>query len=344
MKKAPLLSVENLTVSVRSSAGWTPIVRDLSIEVAPGETLCLVGESGCGKSVTALAVMGLLPRGARIDAGRILLDGRDIANLDEPALRDLRGRDIAMIFQEPMTSLNPVLTIGEQVGEALIRHEGLSGRAARQRTFDLFERVRLPDAARRISAYPHQLSGGMRQRVMIAMALACKPKLLIADEPTTALDVTIQAQILALMAEIRAELGTAIIFITHDLGVVAEVADRVAVLYAGKVVEETDVFSLFDNARHPYTRGLMRSTPRLTAGQARDASFRLTEIRGTVPPPTDLPEGCAFQPRCERASDRCGLDPILAAGLDGRHVACWHPQENAHDDTLGLASSERAAS
>ncbi|MBN8943693.1 MAG: ABC transporter ATP-binding protein [Rhizobiales bacterium] len=340
MTKPPLLSVQNLTVSVRTSAGWTPIVRDLSIEVAAGETLCLVGESGCGKSFTALAVMGLLPRGARIETGRILFDGRDIASFDEPVMRDLRGRDLAMIFQEPMTSLNPVLTIGEQVGETLIRHEGLSGRAARRRTLELFERVRIPDAARRISAYPHQLSGGMRQRVMIAMALACKPKLLIADEPTTALDVTIQAQILALMAEIREELGTAIIFITHDLGVVAEVADRVAVLYAGKVVEETDVFALFDNARHPYTRGLMRSTPRLTAGQAHDAAFRLTEIRGTVPPPTDLPEGCSFAPRCDRASERCQLDPVLAIGLDGRQVACWHP----HDNSAGMPSSQRAAS
>ena len=319
---APVLSVENLTVSVHTSAGWVPIVRDLSIAVDAGETLCLVGESGCGKSITALAVMGLLPRGARVDAGRILIDGRDITRLDEPALRDLRGREFAMIFQEPMTSLNPVLTIGEQIGEALMRHEGLAFAAARQRTLALLERVRIPDAARRISAYPHQLSGGMRQRVMIAMALACRPKLLIADEPTTALDVTIQAQILALIAEIREELGTAVVFITHDLGVVAEVADRVAVLYAGKVVEQSDVFALFDGARHPYTRGLMRSTPRLASG-----TDRLTEIRGMVPPPTALPEGCAFAPRCEQADERCRIEPPLAAGQGGRRVACWHPAD-----------------
>ena len=327
----PVLAVENLTVSVHSSTGWVPIVRDLSMTVDAGETLCLVGESGCGKSITALAVMGLLPRGARIDAGRVLVDGHDITRLDEPALRDLRGRELAMIFQEPMTSLNPVLTIGEQIGEALMRHEGLAFPAARQRTLALLERVRIPDAVRRIGAYPHQLSGGMRQRVMIAMALACRPRLLIADEPTTALDVTIQAQILALIAEIREELGTAVVFITHDLGVVAEIADRVAVLYAGKVVEQSDIFALFDGARHPYTRGLMRSTPRLAAG-----ADRLTEIRGMVPPPNALPEGCAFAPRCGQADERCQAEPPLAPSAGGRRVACWHP---AGVDLTGQALS-----
>ncbi len=257
----PVLSVEQLNVSVQTANGWCPIVRDLSIEVAAGETLCLVGESGCGKSLTALAIMRLLPRGARIDGGRIRLGGVDLAALDEPALRNMRGRDLAMIFQEPMTSLNPVMTIGEQITEGVQRHESVSSAAARARALDLFNKVRIPDPQRRLAAYPHQLSGGMRQRVMIAMALACRPKLLLADEPTTALDVTIQAQILEMMAELRAEIGTAIVFITHDLGVVAEIADRVAVLYAGRIVEQTDVVSLFDNACHPYTRRLLSAVP-----------------------------------------------------------------------------------
>ena len=290
--------MEQLNVSVQTANGWCPIVRDLSIEVMAGETLCMVGESGCGKSLTALAIMRLLPRGARIDGGRIRLGGVDLAALDEPALRNMRGRDLAMIFQEPMTSLNPVMTIGEQITEGVQRHEGVSSAAARARALELFNKVRIPDPQRRLAAYPHQLSGGMRQRVMIAMALACRPKLLLADEPTTALDVTIQAQILEMMAELRAEIGTAIVFITHDLGVVAEIADRVAVLYAGKIVEQTDVVSLFDNACHPYTRGLMRSIPRLSRQAGGAVVDRLTEIKGTVPAPTVVPAGCAFSPRC----------------------------------------------
>ena len=310
----PVLSVEQLNVSVQTANGWCPIVRDLSIEVTAGETLCLVGESGCGKSLTALAIMRLLPRGARIDGGQIRLGGVDLAALDEPALRNMRGRDLAMIFQEPMTSLNPVMTIGEQITEGVQRHESVSSAAARARALELFNKVRIPDPQRRLAAYPHQLSGGMRQRVMIAMALACRPKLLLADEPTTALDVTIQAQILEMMAELRAEIGTAIVFITHDLGVVAEIADRVAVLYAGKIVEQTDVVSLFDNACHPYTRGLMRSIPRLSRQAGGAVVDRLTEIKGTVPAPTVVPAGCAFSPRCASATSSaprsrspCGL-------------------------------------
>jgi peptide/nickel transport system ATP-binding protein len=322
----PVLSVENLTVSVRTAAGWCPIVRDLSIEVASGETLCLVGESGCGKSLTALAVMRLLPRDTRIDRGKIRLGDVDLAALDEKSLREIRGRDLAMIFQEPMTSLNPVMKIGEQIAEGIRRHEGVSTAAALRRVLDLFNKVRIPDPERRLAAYPHQLSGGMRQRVMIAMALACRPRLLIADEPTTALDVTIQAQILEMMAEIRADIGTAIVFITHDLGVVAEVADRVAVLYAGKIVEQTDVVSLFDAAAHPYTRGLMQSIPRLSREAVGAMPDRLTEIRGTVPAPSAIPTGCGFSPRCASATKRCASEPV-AARLSLQHtVACWHPE------------------
>ena len=326
----PVLSVEQLNVSVQTADGWCPIVRDLSIEVAAGETLCLVGESGCGKSLTALAIMRLLPRGARIDGGRIRLGGVDLAALEEPALRNMRGRDLAMIFQEPMTSLNPVMTIGEQITEGVQRHESVSTAAARARALDLFNKVRIPDPQRRLAAYPHQLSGGMRQRVMIAMALACRPKLLLADEPTTALDVTIQAQILEMMAELRAEIGTAIVFITHDLGVVAEIADRVAVLYAGRIVEQTDVVSLFDNACHPYTRGLMRSIPRLSRQAGGEVVDRLTEIKGTVPAPTLVPAGCAFSPRCGSATRQCAAEPFALPLAPSHLVACWHPEMAAN--------------
>jgi peptide/nickel transport system ATP-binding protein len=319
----PLLAVANLTVSFLTGSGWTPVVRDLSFNVDTGETLCLVGESGCGKSVTALSILRLLPRGiARIEKGSIRFAGRDLTSLDEEAVRAVRGNEIAMIFQEPMTSLNPVLTVGEQIAEALVRHERLSMLRAFARTRELLERVRIPDAERRLRAYPHQLSGGMRQRVMIAMALACRPKLIIADEPTTALDVTIQAQILALLAEIREELGTAVVLITHDLGVVAEIADRVIVLYAGEAAEEADVFSLFERPRHPYTHGLMRSLPRIARGLG---ATRLQEIRGTVPAPVDLPAGCAFAPRCDLASTHCRAEaPRLAAQGPGHRAACWH--------------------
>jgi peptide/nickel transport system ATP-binding protein len=325
----PVLSVEQLNVSVQTADGWCPIVRDLSIEVTAGETLCLVGESGCGKSLTALAIMRLLPRGARIDGGHIRLGGVDLAALDEPALRNMRGRDLAMIFQEPMTSLNPVMTIGEQITEGVQRHENVSSAAARARALELFNKVRIPDPQRRLAAYPHQLSGGMRQRVMIAMALACRPRLLLADEPTTALDVTIQAQILEMMAELRAEIGTAIVFITHDLGVVAEIADRVAVLYAGRIVEQTNVVSLFDNARHPYTRGLMRSIPRLSRQAGGAVVDRLTEIKGTVPAPTVVPAGCAFSPRCGSATKQCAAEPYALPLAPAHLVACWHPETAA---------------
>ena len=316
----PVLAVAGLTTAFRREGEWHSVVRNLSFAVAPKQTVAIVGESGSGKSVTALSIMRLIPPQSGRIAGSIRLAGRDLLTLSDKAMRQVRGNDVAMIFQEPMTSLNPVLTVGFQIAEALIYHQAMPRTAAEAEAIRLLDKVRIPSAASRFHEYPHRLSGGMRQRVMIAMALACRPRLLIADEPTTALDVTIQAQILALIAEIREELGTAVVFITHDLGVVAEIADRVAVLYAGKVVEQSDVFTLFDGARHPYTRGLMRSTPRLAAG-----TDRLTEIRGMVPPPNALPSGCAFAPRCEQADERCQAEPPLAPGAGGRRVACWHP-------------------
>ncbi|PJI41016.1 MAG: peptide ABC transporter ATP-binding protein [Ferrovibrio sp.] len=302
-----------------------PVLHDLSFTVQRGETLCLVGESGCGKSITALALLRLLPKGiGRISAGRLLFDGTDLATLDEPAMRQIRGNRIAMIFQEPMTSLNPVLTIGRQIGEVLRLHQGLTRHEADQKTVRLLERVRIPDATRRLGQYPHQLSGGMRQRVMIAMALACSPQLLIADEPTTALDVTIQAQILALLDEIRAETGAAVIMITHDLGVVAEVADRVVVLYAGRAVEQASVSALFAHPHHPYTRGLMESVPHMALHRGGRGVSRLQEIKGTVPSPFDMPPGCAFAPRCALANDVCATVPALQDFGAGHAAACWH--------------------
>ncbi len=326
MNQAPLLSVENLSVSLALPHGDMQVLRDLSFTVNRGETLALVGESGCGKSITALALLRLLPkRIGRISAGRILFDGTDLATLDEPAMRRIRGNRIAMIFQEPMTSLNPVLTIGRQIGEVLRLHQGLTRHEADQKTIRLLERVRIPDAKRRLGQYPHQLSGGMRQRVMIAMALACSPQLLIADEPTTALDVTIQAQILALLDEIRSETGAAVIMITHDLGVVAEVADRVVVLYAGRSVEQAGVGELFADPRHPYTRGLMDSVPHMALHRGGQPASRLQEIKGTVPSPFDMPPGCAFAPRCALADAACLAVPSLQGAAHA--VACWHAAE-----------------
>ncbi len=319
-----LLTVENLQVVFDTPSGPMPVVRDLSLGLARGEALCLVGESGCGKSITALSIMRLLPKKlARIAAGRVVFDGIDLAALDEPDMRAIRGNRIAMIFQEPMTSLNPVLTVGRQIAEVLELHRGLTRHEAEGQALRLLERVRIPDARRRLGQYPHQLSGGQRQRVMIAMALACDPQLLIADEPTTALDVTIQAQILALLDEIRTETGTAVLMITHDLGVVAEFADRVVVLYAGRAVEEGAVIDIFDDPRHPYTRGLMRSVPRLALHRAGGEQGRLQEIAGTVPSPFAMPEGCAFAPRCDAAADDCRRQPPLRFDHAAHAAACW---------------------
>ena len=320
-----VLQVDRLGLEVRAGAGFHPLVRELSFEVQAGETLAIVGESGCGKSLTALALMGLLPpRAVRAASGRILFGGHDLLRMPERALCDLRGNRMAMIFQEPMSSLNPVLTVGWQVAETVRVHRGVSHAEAWRAAIEALERVRLPDAARRAHQYPHQLSGGMRQRVMIAMALVCRPQLLIADEPTTALDVTIQAQILALLDELRQELGTAIVLITHDLGVVCETADRVLVLYAGRQAEQATVPQLFDSPSHPYTQGLLDSMPRRAATMG---TARLREIAGTVPTPERLPPGCAFSERCPRALARCaGQAPMDQALAPGHHIACWNPE------------------
>src|SRR6186713_2519816 len=327
---AHVLAVEHLRTAFHTTDGVVRAVDDVSWTLARGEILGVVGESGCGKSVTALSVMGLVPEPPGRVEGSIRLNGRELIGLDEAEMRRIRGNAVSMVFQEPMTSLDPVMRIGKQIAEPLIQHQGLARGEARARAIELLRRVRIPEPERRADEFPHQLSGGMRQRVMIAMALACQPAVLLADEPTTALDVTIQAQILEMMAELRAEIGTAIVFITHDLGVVAEIADRVAVLYAGRIVEQTDVVSLFDNACHPYTRGLMRSIPRLSRQAGGAVVDRLTEIKGTVPAPTLVPVGCAFSPRCGSATKQCAAEPFALPLAPSHLVACWHPEMAAN--------------
>jgi peptide/nickel transport system ATP-binding protein/oligopeptide transport system ATP-binding protein len=314
-----LLRVENLRTVFRTSGGDVAAVDGVSLEVPRGRTLGIVGESGCGKSVLSLSIMRLLSHPGRIAAGRVLMEGRDLASLSAAAMRDVRGRDIAMIFQEPMTSLNPVHTVGFQITEAIRAHEpSASASELRERGIAALKRVRMPSPERRFDEYPHQLSGGMRQRVMIAMALSCSPKLLIADEPTTALDVTVQAQILDLLRDLQAETGMSIILITHDLGVVAEMADEVAVMYAGRVVERTAAKALFEDPQHPYTLGLLGSIPRLD-----EERERLLAITGAVPPPFALPKGCRFNPRCPFAEEACRAEvPPLREVTSGHQVAC----------------------
>jgi peptide/nickel transport system ATP-binding protein len=314
---APVLELRDVTVTLPTDRGPLRPVDGVSFAVAPGKTLAVVGESGCGKSVTALAIMGLLPRGSQI-GGAIRFDGQELTALDADALRRKRGAELAMIFQEPMTSLNPAFTAGEQVAEALRLHQNLSPSAAMERAVEMLARVRIPDAGRRARQYPHQLSGGMRQRVMIAMALACRPRLLIADEPTTALDVTVQAQILALIDELKAETGTAVLLITHDLGVVADHADEVAVMYAGRVAERAPAAQLFAHPQHPYTVGLLGAAPSLEGG-----AERLASIEGTVPDLRNPPPGCRFAPRCPFAVARCAEQPPLAPMGEGHVAACW---------------------
>jgi peptide/nickel transport system ATP-binding protein len=320
---APLLDVQDLKTHFFNEDGVTRAVDGVSFTVAPEETLGIVGESGCGKSVTALSILRLLPpRLGRTVGGRVLFEGQDLLALSERQMRDVRGNRIAMVFQEPMTSLNPVLTIGHQIAEAVRIHKGASAVAARDRAREMLELVRIPDAARRLDDYPHQFSGGMRQRVMIAMSLACDPKLLVADEPTTALDVTIQAQVLKLMLELKAKTGSAVILITHDLGVVAETCQRVVVMYAGRKVEEAPVAELFAQPAHPYTRGLLASIAR---GKAGGRAKRLNEIPGMVPSLREPIRGCAFAPRCRFADARCrtespDLTPI--AGQPRHRAAC----------------------
>jgi peptide/nickel transport system ATP-binding protein len=333
MTGAPVLAVEGLRTLFFTRQGLVRAVSDVSFHVARGEVLAVVGESGCGKSITALSVMRLVPTPpGRIDAGRVLLEGRDLLALSEEEMRQVRGNEISMIFQEPMTSLNPVLTIGDQIAEAVRLHQDVTAAQAWERAVEMLNLVRIPEPVQRAREYPHQLSGGMRQRAMIAMALACNPKVLIADEPTTALDVTIQAQILDLILKLQEERGTAVILITHDLGVVAETAHRVVVMYAGRKIEEASVEELFDRPLHPYTHGLMASVPRLAVlagGDATDPAQveRLQEIPGMVPPLTALPEGCAFAPRCAHADDTCRATyPDYIERRPGHWAACWHSE------------------
>ena len=324
----PLLEVDDLKTYFYTRDGIVRAVDGVSFSVYPAETLAVVGESGCGKSVTSLSILRLIasPPG-RIVGGHLKFGGRDLLALSEDEMRDVRGNEISMIFQEPMTSLNPVMTIGRQISEALILHRNMDKKAALTRAVEMLDLVRIPEPAQRAKEYPHQLSGGMRQRAMIAMALACNPKVLIADEPTTALDVTIQAQILELIVELQREFGAAVILITHDLGVVAETARRVIVMYAGRKVEEAEVGELFARPLHPYTRGLMASIPRLDLlrGENRNTTERLQEIPGIVPPLFALPEGCAFAPRCSKADDKCrSARPDYQQKKPGHWAACWH--------------------
>src|SRR5687768_5870321 len=320
-----LLSVEDLKTWFFTDAGVVKAVDGVSYAVGRGRTLGVVGESGCGKSVTALSIMRLIPDPpGRIVGGKILLDGEDLVAAPLRRMRKIRGKDVGMIFQEPMTSLNPVFTVGYQIMEPAALHLGVSGKEARRLAIEVLTKVGIPAPERRVDEYPHQLSGGMRQRVMIAMSLICKPKLLIADEPTTALDVTIQAQILDLLRSLQAEVGMSIIMITHDLGIVAEISHDVAVMYAGKIVEYADVRTLFADPKHPYTIGLFHARPKLGEHQS-----RLTTISGEVPNPLEFPSGCKFHPRCPFAYDRCKVEepPLMPAG-DGGHVAsCWLIEE-----------------
>ncbi len=321
-----ILEVRDLHTQFDTLDGVVRAVDGVSFDLERGETLGIVGESGCGKSVTALSILRLIPtETGRIASGSIRFEGEELTALSEEAMKRLRGHRISMIFQEPMTSLNPVLTVGTQIAENVVRHLGVSWRAARDRAGEMLDLVRIADARRRLDEYPHQLSGGMRQRVMIAMALSCDPQVLIADEPTTALDVTIQAQILDLMLELKEKTGTAIVLITHDLGVVAETTQRVVVMYAGRKVEEAPVEVLFEEPLHPYTRGLMRAIPRLDIeADAAGTRPRLQEIPGLVPILTRPIVGCAFAPRCGFVTDRCRAEPppLIDAGA-GHTVACW---------------------
>ncbi|HJL51351.1 MAG: ABC transporter ATP-binding protein [Arenicellales bacterium] len=323
---SPVLQIKDLRTFFDTRDGTVRAVNGVSLEVYAGETLCIVGESGCGKSVTAMTILGLLPKPpARIESGEILFQGTDLLKLEEQDMQAIRGNEISMIFQEPMTSLNPVLTIGRQISEVISLHQGVSDRVARDRAIEMLDRVRVPDAHQRVTEYPHQLSGGMRQRAMIAMALSCNPKILIADEPSTALDVTIQAQILDLMRELRDDFGTSIILITHDLGVVAEMGERVLVMYAGRKVEEASVEELFHYPLHPYSEGLMTSIPRLNESLAEDGDrVRLQEIPGMVPSLIEEIPGCLFAPRCSYASEQCVAEsPRLAEHRKQHHAACW---------------------
>ncbi|MEU1644025.1 ABC transporter ATP-binding protein [Micromonospora zamorensis] len=324
---APVLAIRDLSVSFPTETGTVSAVDGVSLDLASGEIVGMVGESGCGKSVTAMSIAGLLPRSARV-TGSVRLDGTELVGARESALRRVRGQEIAYIFQEPMTSLNPVLTVGRQIGEVLQVHERMSRRAARARAVELLTLVGIPSAAQRVDTYPHQLSGGMRQRVMIAMAVACGPKVLVADEPTTALDVTVQAGILQVLRDLRDRLGTSILIITHDLGVIADIADRVVVMYAGRVVERAPVDDLFAHPRHRYTAGLLSASPKPGRHAGTD---RLTEIPGLVPVLSTQPDACTFADRCPAADATCrdSAPPLEGVGGTDHVAACWHPCSTA---------------
>ena len=327
MTSDPLLRVKDLVVDFKTRQGDARVLDHVSLDVGDGEVLGIVGESGCGKSMTALSIMGLVPDPpGKITSGSIVLGGTELVGLDPGQLRRIRGKEVGMIFQEPMTSLNPVFTVGDQVAESVRLHEGASATAAMARAIEVLKAVEIPEAAARAKAYPHQLSGGMRQRVMIAMALVCRPKVLIADEPTTALDATVQAQIFDLLQDLQDETGTAIVLITHDMGAVAELADRIAVMYAGRVVERGPVDAVLSHPQHPYTKGLIACVPHLEENPSSERRD-LVEIPGVVPALTDLGKGCAFAPRCSQASEECLTDkPILQKTREGHFTACWVAQ------------------
>jgi len=317
----PILEIRNLAISFDTEEGEVPAVSDVSLQVSPGKTLGIVGETGCGKSVSCHAVLGLTPPNGRVLAGEILFEGVDLLRLKTSELEKIRGRDIAMIFQDPSSSLNPVHTIGRQLIESLVIHRGMDKATARAEALQLLDRVEIPEAKRRLTEYPHQLSGGMNQRAMIAIALACQPKLLIADEPTTALDVTIQAQILDLLSQLQKDLGMSMILITHDLGVIAEMAHDVSVMSIGRVDEASGVSGLFHQPTHPYTVGLLNSLPRV------DQDVSLVPIEGTVPSPLEMPPGCAFAPRCPTAEAQCKrAAPPLEKHRNGQFAACYFPR------------------
>ena len=314
-----LLEIQNLTTHFFTRAGVVKAVDNLSLRLRKGRVLGLVGESGCGKTVTALSILNLVPYPGKIVSGAIFFEGRDLFTLEPEEMRRVRGAKISMIFQEPMTALNPVFTVGNQIAEVLTTHFDVAKKGAFDSAIDLLRSVGIPSPEKRVHEYPHQMSGGMRQRVMIAMAIACKPSLILADEPTTALDVTIQAHILELLGRIQAEMGMAIVLVTHDLGLIAERAHEVAVMYAGRIVEQADTKELFANPQHPYTRGLMASIPRPGEG----ARTRLRTIAGTVPRLQDLPAGCTFSPRCDIRTARCEVEPELVELKPGHWVRCW---------------------
>ena len=315
-----LLEIAGLSTSFTTRSGVIKAVDNVSFSLRKGRVLGLVGESGCGKTMTALSILNLVPPPGRITAGKIVFEGRDLLTLSEPEMRKVRGARISMVFQEPMTALNPVFTVGNQIGEVLTTHQAVTSHEALERSVELLRSVGIPSPEKRVHEYPHQLSGGMRQRVMIAMAIACRPSLILADEPTTALDVTIQAHILELLTRIQSEMGMAMVLVTHDLGLIAERANEVAVMYAGRIVEQAETPELFSDPLHPYTRGLMASIPR--PGDSRRG--RLRTIAGTVPRLSDLPKGCTFSPRCDIRTGQCDTEPDLIEVKPGHKVRCWN--------------------